>query len=90
VKLVRCVVLALAALQVQNLVRNHPLAKSIGDVSWNLFIRWLDYYRQVFNKVVIAVPPQYTSQDCSNCGHPVKKTLLSKREPPRKGERLGR
>ncbi|MGY2709676.1 RNA-guided endonuclease InsQ/TnpB family protein [Thermostichus sp. MS-CIW-28] len=83
VKLARCVVashdvVAYEDLQVRNLVRNHHLAKSIHDASWSLFTGWLDYYGKVFNKVVVAVPPQYTSQDCSQCGHRVKKTLSTR------------
>ena len=65
-------------LQVRNLVRNHHLAKSIHDASWSLFTGWLDYYGKVLNKVVVAVPPEYTSQDCSHCGHRVKKTLSTR------------
>jgi putative transposase len=123
-------IVAYEDLPVRNLVWNHHLAKSIHDAGWSLFTGWLDYYGKVFGKVVVAVPPQYTSQDCSQCSHRVKKTLstrthrcprcgvvidrdenaainilrkglellgeewnngtLSKREPPRKGERLGR
>jgi len=29
-------------------------------------------------KVVIAVPPEYTTQECSGCGHLVKKTLSTR------------
>jgi len=32
----------------------------------------------VYSKTVIAVPPQYTSQNCSNCGNLVKKTLSTR------------
>lgn len=80
VKLARCVVVsndivAYEDLPVRNLVRNHHLAKAIHDASWGFFTRWLDDYGKVFGKVVVAVPPQYTSQDCSGCGYRVKKTL---------------
>jgi putative transposase len=83
VKLARCVVasndvVVYEDLQVRNLVRNHHLAKSIHDASWSLFTGWLDYYGKVLNKVVVAVPPEYTSQDCSHCGHRVKKTLSTR------------
>jgi len=44
----------------------------------SLFTRWLDYYGKVFNKVVIAVPLQYTTQECSGCGYLVKKTLSAR------------
>jgi putative transposase len=65
-------------LQVKNLVKNHRLAKSIQDAGWSLFTRWLDYYGKIWDKVVVAVPPHYTTQDCSNCGHRVAKTLSTR------------
>jgi putative transposase len=62
-------------LQVRNLVRNHHLAKSIYDAAWSVFLLWLIYYGRVFGKIVVAVPPAYTSQDCSACGRRVVKSL---------------
>ncbi|MCA1990662.1 MAG: transposase [Coleofasciculus sp. S288] len=62
-------------LKVRNLVKNPNLAKSISDASWSMFREWLEYFAQVFDKVVVAVPPHYTSQNCSNCGTVVKKSL---------------
>lgn len=62
-------------LQVQNMVKNHKLAKSISDASWSMFIRWVEYYAKLHKIVTVAVPPQYTSTDCSGCGERVKKTL---------------
>ena len=62
-------------LKVRNMVKNRKLAKSISDASWSLFREWLEYFAKVFGKVVVAVPPHYTSQNCSNCGTVVKKSL---------------
>ena len=66
---------AIEELAILNLVKNHKLAKSISDVSWSIFTQWLKYFAQVYGRVVVAVSPQYTSQDCSQCGNRVKKTL---------------
>ena len=60
------------------MVKNHKLAKSISDAAWSQFAEWLQYFVQVYGKTVIAVAPQYTSQDCSNCGNLVKKTLSTR------------
>jgi putative transposase len=57
------------------MVRNHDLAKSISDAAWSLFREWLEYFGKVFGVPVIAVLPHHTSQNCSNCGAEVKKTL---------------
>jgi putative transposase len=80
VKTARCVVrsndlIAYEDLQVRNMVKNHKLAKSISDASWSMFRQWVEYFGNVFGKVTVAVPPQYTSQNCSNCGATVKKSL---------------
>ena len=60
---------------IRNMVKNHHLAKSISDASWGAFLRWMNYYGGVHNVPVIAVAPQFTSQDCSACGTRVKKSL---------------
>ena len=62
-------------LQIRNMVRNRKLAKSIHDAGWGNFIHWLKYYGSLHDIPVRAVPPQYTSQDCSECGTRVKKAL---------------
>ena len=62
-------------LKVRNMVKNHKLALSISDASWSLFREWLEYFAKVFDKAVVAVPPHYTSQNCSGCGVIVKKSL---------------
>lgn len=83
VKAARCVVksndfIVYEDLQIANMVKHHSLAKSIHDAAWGQFAQWLKYYGQVWGKVVVAVPPQYTSQDCSGCGARVQKTLSTR------------
>jgi putative transposase len=80
VKLARCVIqssdlVAYEDLQVRNLVKNRKLAKSISDAAWSNFRQWLEYFGKVFGVVTVAVPGHYTSQNCSNCGEVVKKSL---------------
>ena len=65
-------------LQVRNMVKNHKLAKSISDAAWSQFAQWLEYFVQVYDRTVIAVAPQYTSQNCSSCGNTVLKTLSTR------------
>jgi putative transposase len=62
-------------LQIRNMVRNHHLAKSIHDAGWGTFLRWVRHYGLLHDIPVIAVPPQFTSQECSACGAMVKKSL---------------
>jgi putative transposase len=56
-------------------VRNRHLAKSISDAAWTTFRTWLEYFGKVFGVVTVAVPPHYTSQNCSNCGRVVRNAL---------------
>ena len=62
-------------LSIQNMVKNHRLAKAINDVSWGNFLEKLDYMAESAGSKVIKVNPRYTSQKCSNCGAIVKKSL---------------
>jgi putative transposase len=83
VKLARCVVtsndvVVYEDLKIQNMVKNHHLAKSISDASWYQFTQWLDYFGKVWDKAVISVSPNFTSADCSNCGLRVKKSLSTR------------
>jgi putative transposase len=82
-RVARCVcqsndLIAYEDLQIRNLVKNHNLAKSISDVAWFQFRVWLEYFAYKFGKVTVAVPPHYTSQECSNCGRIVKKGLSTR------------
>jgi putative transposase len=50
----------------------------VSDASWSLFRQWIEYFGKVFGVVTIAVPPHYTSQNCSSCGEVVRKTLSTR------------
>jgi putative transposase len=67
--------IAYEQLQIRNMVKNRHLAKSIQDAGWGTFLRWVKHYGVVYDTPVIAVEPQFTSQDCSACGMRVKKSL---------------
>jgi putative transposase len=58
-------VVYLEDLRVANLVRNHHLAKSISDAGWAAFRTILTSKAAYAGRRVVAVPAQYTSQDCS-------------------------
>ncbi|HEV2458983.1 MAG TPA: transposase [Ktedonobacterales bacterium] len=62
-------------LRVANMVRNRHLAKSISDAGWTQFRTILEGKAAYAGRRVIAVPPAYTSQDCSSCGERILKSL---------------
>jgi len=62
-------------LQVANMVRNRHLAKRISDAGWAQFRSILEAKAVYAGRRVVAVPPAYTSQDCSGCGARIPKSL---------------
>ncbi|GAB1539553.1 hypothetical protein NUACC21_22200 [Scytonema sp. NUACC21] len=42
------------------------------------FRQWLEYFGHKYGSVTVAVPPHNTSQNCSNCGAKVKKSLSTR------------
>ena len=95
VKLARCVVtsndvVAYEDLRIANMVKNHNLAKSITDAGWYQFRVWLEYFGYKFGKITIAVPPQHTSINCSDCGAKVKKALSTRTHRCKCGCNIGR
>jgi putative transposase len=49
--------------------------KSIQDAGWGQFRTILEGKAACARRRVVAVPPAYTSQDCSGCGERVEKSL---------------
>ena len=62
-------------LDVQEMQQNRRLSKSISDAAWSLFRHCLEYKAEEAGIGFKAVKPEYTTQDCSKCGHREKKTL---------------
>jgi putative transposase len=71
--------IAVEDLNIKSLVRNHHLAKSISDAGWGTFVSILENKAENAGRRVWKVPAAFTSQDCSQCGERVKKSL-SQRE----------
>jgi putative transposase len=57
--------IALEDLTVRNLVRNRRLANAISDVGWSRLRRWVEDYGRLYEVLVVAAPPAFTSQDGS-------------------------
>ena len=67
-------VIAVEKLNIKGLTRTR-LAKSINDAGWGQFIEILSSKAENAGLKVVSVNPNGTSQECSNCGHKVKKPL---------------
>jgi putative transposase len=65
-------------LNIKGMVKNRHLAKSITDAGWSVFRQWLEYFGDKYGKLTIAVSPHNTSQNCSNCGQKVQKSLSTR------------
>ena len=57
-------------LRVNNMIKNHKLAKAISDVSWYEFCRQLEYKCLWYGKKFVQISIYFaSSQMCSNCGY---------------------
>jgi len=70
--------IVLEDLQITNMIKNHKIAKSIADVSWNKFASMMKYKAEWAGKEVVFVNPRNTSKTCSNCGY-IQNMPLGKR-----------
>ena len=65
-------------LDTKKMQKNRRLSKSISDAAWSLFRHCLSYKAEEAGIGFKAVDPEYTSQDCSACGHREKKALCDR------------
>ncbi|NJM18822.1 MAG: IS200/IS605 family element transposase accessory protein TnpB [Richelia sp. SM1_7_0] len=67
-------VIAVEKLNIKGLARTR-LAKSIHDAGWGQFLSILKNKAENAGLKVVEINPNGTSQECSSCGHKVKKPL---------------
>lgn len=67
--------IAVEKLNIKGMLKNHHLAKSISDASWNTLIQMIRYKAENAGSYFVEVDPRYTTQKCSECGALVQKSL---------------
>ena len=73
--------IAIEDLAVSNMIKNHCLAQSIGDVGWSMFITMLEYKAEWYGKNILKIGRfDPSSKSCSDCGAINKKLQLKDRE----------
>lgn len=71
----------LETLNTSGMMKNHKLAKSIQDVSWNMFNQTLEGKCNLEGKNILRIGKfEPSSKTCSNCGHIMDKMSLDIRE----------
>ena len=74
-------VICIEDLASRNLMKNHHLARAIGDVSWYEFVRQLHYKADWYGKKIVTISRWFpSSQLCFSCGVNSGKKALSIRE----------
>jgi putative transposase len=66
-------------LNITSMLKSHLLAKSIGDASWNTFIRNLEYKAVTSGSELVKVNARNTSKTCSECGTVIKMPLAKRK-----------
>jgi len=77
-------------LNIAGMMRNHCLAKHIGDAAWGKLIQFTTYKAANAGAEVSLVSPNGTSQMCSGCGAKVPKALAERTHRCKCGLTMGR
>jgi len=74
-------IIAIEALNIKGMVKNHKLAKHISDAAWGTFVNMLEYKADWNDKQIIKVGRFYpSSKTCHECGWINQDLNLSMRE----------
>ncbi|MCC9624801.1 IS200/IS605 family element RNA-guided endonuclease TnpB [Thalassospira sp. MA62] len=74
-------VIVVETLKSKDMMKDHKVAKSIGDVSWYEFVRQLEYKCTFYGRTLIKADQWYAStQICSSCGVKGEKKTMDVRE----------
>lgn len=74
-------VIVVETLKSKNMMKNHKIAKSLGDVSWYEFVRQLEYKCSWYGRTFIKADQWFaSSQICSSCGNNSGRKTLNVRE----------
>lgn len=73
-------VIVVETLKIQNMMKNHKLARSIADVSWGELVRQLEYKCSWYGRQLIKINTFYpSSKTCNSCGNVKEQLSLSER-----------
>ena len=73
-------VICLEDLNVKGMMKNHKLAKAIGEVGWGMFVNFLTYKAEWYGRTLVKIDRFFPSSKTCNCCENVKEELkLSER-----------
>ena len=67
--------IAVEGLNIKGMLGNRWMSRAIADAAWGEFLATLKYKAESAGAEVVEVNPKGTSQECSDCGQEVKKSL---------------
>lgn len=73
-------VVIMEKLKIQNMMKNHCLAKSIQDASWGRFMGFVKYKCEWQGKIFLQIDPKNTTTDCNKCDYRNENLTLADRE----------